>query len=105
MSFFSLYQFYCIHLKDNICQPEWPTLPVSKLTLPQFTFTGDVVSVNQVAVNGSNYLPPGEAEKLSTEGVKAAVWGSKMTVALEEFQLTTIWLVKACLLLMYSRLT
>ncbi|OCK93152.1 uncharacterized protein K441DRAFT_661911 [Cenococcum geophilum 1.58] len=70
-----------------------------------FTFTGDVVSVNQVAVNGSNYLPPGEAEKLSTEEVKAAVWGSKMTVALEEFQLTTTWLVKACLLLMYSRLT
>ena len=79
--------------------------PFQSLLCLQFTFTGDVVSVNQVAVNGSNYLPPGEAEKLSTEGVKAAVWGSKMTVALEEFQLTTTWLVKACLLLMYSRLT
>ena len=79
--------------------------PFQSLLCLQFTFTGDVVSVNQVAVNGSNYLPPGEAEKLSTEEVKAAVWGSKMTVALEEFQLTTTWLVKACLLLMYSRLT
>ncbi|OCK80452.1 hypothetical protein K432DRAFT_263125, partial [Lepidopterella palustris CBS 459.81] len=70
-----------------------------------FTFTGDVVSVNQVAVNGSNYMPPGAAEQLSPAGIKAAIWGSKMTLALEEFQLTTTWLVKACLLLMYSRLT
>lgn len=70
-----------------------------------FTFTGDVISVNQVAINGSNYLPPGKAEKLSPDEIKAAVWGSKMTVALEEFQLTTTWLVKACLLILYSRLT
>ncbi|KAF2489806.1 UbiD family decarboxylase, partial [Lophium mytilinum] len=69
------------------------------------TYTGDVISVNQVMQNGSNYLPPGVAESLSPQGVKNAIWGSKMTLALEEFQLSTTWLVKACLLFMYNRLT
>jgi hypothetical protein len=73
--------------------------------LQQFTFTGVIASTNQVANNGSNYLPPGAAELLTPQEVVSAIYGSKMTLVLEEFTLTTTWLVKACMLPMYSRLT
>ncbi|RFU30236.1 hypothetical protein B7463_g6079, partial [Scytalidium lignicola] len=69
------------------------------------TFTGVVISTNQVATHESNYLPPDEIAHLSPEEVASAVWGSKMNLVLEEFTLTTVWLTKACILLMYSRLT
>ena len=68
-------------------------------------FTGVVVSSNQVAINGSNYVPDGTVEGWSPEQIDAAEWGSKMLLALEEFMLATLWLVKACLLLLYARLT
>lgn len=70
-----------------------------------FTFTGVIVSTNQVATNGSNYLPPGAAELLTEPEIVSAIWGSKMTFVLEEFTLSTTWLIKACMLLMYGRLT
>ncbi|KAH8815546.1 hypothetical protein F5884DRAFT_181938 [Xylogone sp. PMI_703] len=70
-----------------------------------FTYTGVIVSTIQVANNGSNYLPPGVAETLTPPEIRSAIWGSKMTLVLEEFTLTTIWLLKGCVLLMYSRLT
>ncbi|RSL57600.1 hypothetical protein CEP54_008197 [Fusarium duplospermum] len=68
-------------------------------------FTGVVVCINEVAKNGSNYLPPDVAANLTPEGEAQAIWGSKMTFVLEIFTLTATWTVKACLLLMYGRLT
>jgi len=63
------------------------------------------VSVIEVASNGSNYLPPGAAELLTPDELVSAIYGSLMTFVLEEFTLATTWMVKACLLIMYSRLT
>jgi hypothetical protein len=81
-------------------------LPLNRSShLLQLTFTGVIVSTMQVATNGSNYLPPGAAELLTEPEIVSAIWGSKMTLILEEFTLTTTWLIKACMLLMYSRLT
>jgi hypothetical protein len=37
--------------------------------------------------------------------VAEAVWGSKMLVVLEEFMVCTLWMVKACLLILYARMT
>ncbi len=71
----------------------------------QITYTGVIVSTNEVATNGSNYLPPGAAELLTPEEIVSAVYGSKMTLVLEEFMLWTLWLVKACMLILYARLT
>ncbi|KAH7153615.1 hypothetical protein EDB81DRAFT_791665 [Dactylonectria macrodidyma] len=68
-------------------------------------FTGVVVSINEVAKNGSNYLPEDVANNLSAEGRAQAIFGSKMTFVLEIFTLTATWTVKACLLIMYGRLT
>ncbi|KAF7546313.1 hypothetical protein G7Z17_g8528 [Cylindrodendrum hubeiense] len=68
-------------------------------------FTGVVVCINEVAKNGSNYLPEDVAEALDDAGRAQAIWGSKMTFVLEIFTMTATWTVKVCLLLLYSRLT
>ncbi|KJZ77686.1 hypothetical protein HIM_02863 [Hirsutella minnesotensis 3608] len=68
-------------------------------------FTGVVVSINEVAKNGSNYMPAEEAAALTPAGVHKAVYGSIMTFVLEIFTLTGTWTVKACLLILYGRLT
>jgi hypothetical protein len=69
------------------------------------TFTGFSVSVNEVAKNGSNYMSPEQAAALTPEEVTTAIYGSKMTLVMEIFTLSTVWLVKACLLYLYYRLT
>ncbi|KAF5243310.1 hypothetical protein FAUST_2878 [Fusarium austroamericanum] len=68
-------------------------------------FTGVVVSINEVAKNGSNYMPAEDAAKLTPEGKSKAIFGSKMTFVLEIFALTASWTIKACLLFLYGRLT
>jgi len=61
--------------------------------------------LNEVAKNGSNYLSPEEAASLTPEGVAMAIYGSKMALVNEMCALSTIWLVKICLLILYHRLT
>ena len=73
--------------------------------MQKFTLTGVVVSSNQVAMNGSNYVAEGVVDTWTPDQVERATWGSKMLVVLEEFMLTTLWLVKAGLLLLYYRMT
>ncbi|KAI4201514.1 MAG: hypothetical protein LQ346_002150 [Caloplaca aetnensis] len=69
------------------------------------TFTGVIVSVNQVSTNLSNYLPPGVAESFTPEEHANAVYGSKFVMVLEEFMLANTWLCKACLLILYHQMT
>ncbi|KAL8710763.1 MAG: hypothetical protein Q9220_004781 [cf. Caloplaca sp. 1 TL-2023] len=69
------------------------------------TFTGVIVSVNQVSHNLSNYLPPGTAETFTPEEHDNAVFGSKFVMILEEFMLANTWLCKACLLILYHHMT
>jgi hypothetical protein len=69
------------------------------------TYTADMYAINQVAVNGSNYMSPETAAALTPEGVQQAIWGSKMTLALEMFTLATEWIAKWCLVILYYRLT
>jgi hypothetical protein len=71
----------------------------------QINFTGVVVSSNEIARSGSNYLPPDVAENLTPAQHDNAVHGSVMTFVLEIFTLTATWTVKACLLFLYARLT
>jgi hypothetical protein len=60
---------------------------------------------NEVAANGSNYVEEGETDGWTREQRDEAVWGSKMLVALEQGMVACLWLVKACLLILYWRLT
>jgi hypothetical protein len=75
------------------------------VAVPQANFTGCIVSVNIVAVNGSSYMDPEVAAALTPEEHDEAVYGSKFTLILEMFELTCEWTVKFCLLFIYYRLT
>ncbi|KAK3387350.1 hypothetical protein B0H63DRAFT_431197 [Podospora didyma] len=86
--------------------------PPSKLQIDDYlmlltaiTLTGLVLTSNQIPDNGTNYVPAGLTEPWSSAEVERARWGSKMLVAMEEFMLSTLWLVKACLLILYFRIT
>ncbi|KAG5927440.1 hypothetical protein E4U42_002275 [Claviceps africana] len=68
-------------------------------------FTGVVISIIEVAKNGSNYMSPEAAAALTPQGVHDAIYGSIMTFVLEIFTLTATWTIKGCLLILYSRLT
>ncbi len=66
---------------------------------------GVAVSSNEIAAKGSNYVPEGETDSWTEEQISQARWGSMMLVALEEFMMAVLWLVKACLLVLYARMT
>jgi hypothetical protein len=66
-------------------------------------FTADMWAINVVAVNGSNYMSDEDAAALTPDGVQRAIWGSKMTLALELFTLATEWGCKFCLVILYLR--
>ncbi|KAK0704891.1 hypothetical protein B0H67DRAFT_613428 [Lasiosphaeris hirsuta] len=75
------------------------------MVLALASLTGVVVSTHEVMKSGSNLVAEGETADWPPDQIAEAAWGSKMLVALEEFMLCTLWLVKACLLLLYARMT
>lgn len=59
-----------------------------------------------VVHTSSNLIAPDEDyHRFSKQEVESRIYGSKLVLVVEQMQLTTIWLVKACLLLMYNRMT
>lgn len=64
-----------------------------------------IISVNETAKNGSNYMAPELAAKLTPKETMMAIYGSKMTLVLELFQLTCLWSTKGCLVVLYYRLS
>ncbi|KAH7304067.1 hypothetical protein B0I35DRAFT_484739 [Stachybotrys elegans] len=64
-----------------------------------------MVSINIVATTSSNLIDPNDHAELTPENIKTREFGSKMVLVTEQMQIITIWTVKACLLLMYNRLT
>lgn len=97
----------CRLASRRIAKQSWGKLEVDDylMCLVVITFTGVMVCVNQVSINGSSYMSPEVAATLTPKSRRSAVWGSKMTFALEHFTLSSLWLVKGCLLLVYNRLT
>lgn len=75
------------------------------LTLVFYTVL--IVSLNVVANTDSNLLPPGylDDHTLTPADIMRRTYGSKWVLVVEQCQCATIWLLKACLLLMYSRFT
>ncbi|KAF2404002.1 hypothetical protein EJ06DRAFT_505487 [Trichodelitschia bisporula] len=69
-------------------------------------YTTLIVCLNVIAAGGgSNLAPPGRLQGISEEEIRERVWGSKIVVVSEQAMLNTIYTLKACLLLMYARLT
>lgn len=70
------------------------------------TYTVVIVTINIVADYNSNLLPPGFDEStLTPKDITSRIYGSKMVLVVEQCQCWTIWAIKACLLLMYLRIT
>jgi hypothetical protein len=71
----------------------------------QVTDTVLMVGINIVSRTGSNLIDPNDHTPLTPERVSQLEYGSKMILVIEEMQIMTVWLAKACLLIMYGRLT
>ncbi|KAJ9653969.1 hypothetical protein H2201_009066 [Coniosporium apollinis] len=71
-----------------------------------FWYTLLCVALNQVASGGgSNYMTDEEIAQLTPESIKERVIGSKWVIVSEQGWIVTIWSLKACMLLIYLRLT
>ena len=61
--------------------------------------------MNVVVKTSSNLIDPKVPIQLTPDVISEREYGSKMVLVVEQMQCITIWTVKACLLIMYSRLT
>ncbi|KAJ2894047.1 hypothetical protein MKZ38_007964 [Zalerion maritima] len=69
-------------------------------------FTLLIVCLNVTADGGGSNLYPPELEGTFTESeIRARIYGSKIVVVSEQAMLNLIYLIKVCMLLMYTRLT
>jgi hypothetical protein len=71
----------------------------------QMTYTVVIVGINIVSNTASNLIDPSEHVMLTPEELRRRRFGSKMVLVVEQMQITTVWLVKTCFLIMYYRLT
>jgi hypothetical protein len=70
------------------------------------TYTALMVVSNKWFKVGSNLEPPDyNFSKLSDYELSQRVYGSKMMIVTEQTQISVVWACKACLLIMYYRLT
>jgi hypothetical protein len=69
------------------------------------TYTVVIVGINIVSNTASNLIDPSEHVMLTPEELRRRRFGSKMVLVVEQMQITTVWLVKTCFLIMYYRLT
>jgi hypothetical protein len=62
--------------------------------------------MDKVVQTNSNLIAPGEdVSRFSQTEIDNRIFGSKLVLVIEQMQILTIWLVKACLLIMYNRMT
>lgn len=65
-----------------------------------------LVYMAKVVRTSSNLIPPNvDISKFSQAEINSRITGSKYVLVVEQMQIATIWLVKACLLIMYFRMT
>jgi len=70
------------------------------------TYTTLVVCMNIVVDKNSNLLPlEFDVSTLTPVDIAERQFGSKLVLVVEEMQICTIWILKACLIIMYYRLT
>jgi hypothetical protein len=65
-----------------------------------------MAAMHVIVHTNSNLIEQGvDVTKFDQQEIDARVFGSKLVLVVEQMQCCTIWLVKACLLLMYFRMT
>ena|ERR1700759_1758398 len=70
------------------------------------TETAFIVTINKVVHYNSNLIAPGEdVSNFTPSDIQERIYGSKLTVVVEQMQCCTIWLLKLCLITLYWRVT
>jgi hypothetical protein len=70
------------------------------------SYTAFIVTINKEVHYNSNLIAPGDnVSDFSQADIQSRIYGSKLTVVVEQMQCISVWLLKACLLLLYHRLT
>lgn len=95
-------------LSRRIHLGEWKRLQLDDylIVLAMCTDTVTMGVMHVVSTTSSNLIEPGlDVSTFSPDDIKHRVLGSKLVLVVEQMQCITIWLVKACLLLMYRRMT
>jgi len=70
------------------------------------TYTVLIVTLNITANVNTNLFPPGfDISSLTAKDIHDREYGSKMVLVVEQMQCITVWMTKACILIMYMRLT
>ncbi|KAI0506398.1 hypothetical protein F5B22DRAFT_453168 [Xylaria bambusicola] len=64
-----------------------------------------LVTMNILHTTNTNLIDPQNPPILTPQEIDSRVYGSKLVLVVEQMQIATTWLVKGCLLIMYSRLT
>lgn len=76
------------------------------ILLAMATDTVLIAVMHEVVQTSSNLIEPGEdITKFTHEEIETRIYGSKLVLVVEQMQILTIWLIKACLLIMYGRMT
>ncbi|KAH7120295.1 hypothetical protein B0J13DRAFT_680598 [Dactylonectria estremocensis] len=68
-------------------------------------YTALLVVVHVLTYTPTNLINPADKIVLTDDEIKKRQYGSKLVLVTEETQMMTIWAIKGCLLIMYSRLT
>jgi hypothetical protein len=72
----------------------------------QMTDTVLQIVMHKIVVTSSNLIPPDEnVTQYDDAEISRRIYGSKLVLVVVQMQILTIWLVKACLLIMYYRMT
>ncbi|KAF4341626.1 integral membrane protein PTH11 [Fusarium beomiforme] len=75
------------------------------MLVAMITDTVLMVGMSIISETSSNLIDPSEHVVLDAHEIKTREYGSKWVLVVEQMQITTIWLMKYCLLVMYNRLT
>ncbi|KAF3001884.1 hypothetical protein E8E13_005710 [Curvularia kusanoi] len=76
------------------------------VTAAPLFYTGLVVCLNVIARGGgSNLFPPEQFATFTQKDIEERIKGSKIVVVSEQCMLNIIWVLKACMLLMFARMT
>jgi hypothetical protein len=76
------------------------------IMLAMVTDTVTMSVMHVVSTTSSNLIEPGvDVSTFSQNEIDHRVLGSKLVLVVEQMQCITVWLVKACLLLLYRRMT
>ncbi|KAF1359565.1 hypothetical protein EJ07DRAFT_166128 [Lizonia empirigonia] len=76
------------------------------LTAVPLFYTGLIVCLNEIAEGGgSNLFLPEEFSTFTQQDIDERIKGSKIVIVSEQCMLNVIWVLKACMLFMFARMT